>query len=269
MVNGLNLNHYRSIVAVFCRTTALSFDETKLYFISDMPGGKGGTDLYEAEIFEDDTYGAPVNLIAFNTIANEMFPFVDQDDTFYYSSNGLQNLGGLDVFYAKTNSNGVFESPQNIGVPINSTYDDFAFVIDKGLGYLASNRDNQNDQIYSFEQLKPLESLAKLNLSEQLSIAKRGPSCPMPKLYLLMDTLEEIGRVESDAQGRYDFDDTACGNITIVRASQSNYFANEVVVSGKDGGSINTTISLRLRRMAITDTGSKTDLGLLLDPMIF
>lgn len=246
-----------------------SFDRHGLYFVSDMPGGKGGTDLYEAEIFEDDTYGAPVNLIAFNTIANEMFPFVDQDDTFYYSSNGLQNLGGLDVFYAKTNSNGVFESPQNIGVPINSTYDDFAFVIDKGLGYLASNRDNQNDQIYSFEQLKPLESACKAKFIGTVVDSKTGAVVPNAEVVFINGYLEEVGRVESDAQGRYDFDDTACGNITIVRASQSNYFANEVVVSGKDGGSINTTISLRLRRMAITDTGSKTDLGLLLDPIYF
>lgn len=57
---------------------ALSGDETKLYFVSDMPGSKGGTDLYESEIFSDNSYGAPINMTAFNTVGNEMFPFVDE-----------------------------------------------------------------------------------------------------------------------------------------------------------------------------------------------
>lgn len=153
---------------------ALSADESKLFFVSNMPGGKGGTDIYESEIFEDNTYGAPINLAAFNTVANEMFPFVDKDDTFYFSSNGHPNIGGLDVFYAKTNADGVFETVMNIGRPVNSSFDDFAYVVEGDSGYFASNRDNQNDDIYSFVQLEPLQD-ASVELDKIVNIMKQYP----------------------------------------------------------------------------------------------
>ncbi len=249
---------------------ALSADETKLYFVSDMPSGKGGTDLYESEIYDDNTYGIPTNLTAFNTIGNEMFPFVDENDNFYFSSNGHPNIGGLDVFYAQTNEDGTFESPKNIGAPINSTYDDFAFVLDQNQGYFASNRDDQNDQIYAVNQLEPLLK-CEVNFEGVVIDKRSGQPIPNSDVVFINGYLKEVGRVSTDEQGRYKFTDEECGNVTIIRANQSNYFANEVVVSTEEGGILNTTIPLDLRRMAIVEetSGSKTDLGLLLNPIYF
>lgn len=249
---------------------ALSADESKLYFVSDMPGGKGGTDLYESEIYDDNTYGIPTNLTAFNTIGNEMFPFVDENDNFYFSSNGHPNIGGLDVFYAQTNDDGSFRSPVNVGAPINSSYDDFAFVMDNNQGYFASNRENQNDQIYAVNQI---QSLPKCEVNfEGIVIDKRsGRPIPNADVVFINGHLKEVGRVSADAQGRYKFTDEECGNATIVRADHSNYFSNEIVVSAEEGGIVNNTIPLDLRRMAIVEEtpDSKTDLGLLLNPIYF
>lgn len=242
---------------------ALSADETKLYFVSDMPSSKGGTDLFESEIFNDGTYGPPVNLTAFNTMGNEMFPFVDENDTFYYSSNGRSNIGGLDVFYAKTNEDGVFDSPQNIGRPINSSYDDFALVIDGETGYFASNRDTQNDDIYSFIQL---EDPCEVRFEGVVTDQKTGQPVPNADLVFINGHLEEVGQTKADAYGRYGFDDEECGNITIIRADKTDYFPNEVVVSGVEGGVVRTDIPLDLRRMEIA---VEKDLAIFLNPIYF
>lgn len=245
---------------------ALSADESKLYFVSDMPGGKGGTDLYESEIFSDDTYGASLNLTAFNTVGNEMFPFVDEEDTFYFSSNGHPSLGGLDVFYAKTNEDGVFASPQNIGKPINSNYDDFAFVAKNKTGYFASNRDDQNDDIYSFNQLKPLEDPCSVRFEGVVVDKKTGAPIPNADVIFINGYLEEVGRVIANDQGRYEFKDEQCGNTTIIRADQADYLANETVVSGNQGGVVRADIPLRLSRMEI---GVDKDLAIFLNPIYF
>jgi len=242
---------------------ALSADESKLYFVSDMPGGKGGTDLYESEIFSDNTYGKPVNLTAFNTVGNEMFPFVDQDDTFYFSSNGHPNFGGLDVFYTTTNDDGAFDGDIiNIGKPINSSFDDFAFVTNGKTGYFASNRDDQNDNIYSFNQLQPLEDPCKVRFEGVVVDKKSGKPIPNADVVFINGYLEDVGRIKTDAKGRYSFEDKKCGNITIIRANEADYFANEVVVSGNDGGVVNNTITLDIQRVAIVE--DKTDLGVFL-----
>lgn len=245
---------------------ALSSDEKQLYFVSDMPGGKGGTDLYESEIFDDDTYGIPVNLTAFNTMGNEMFPYVDENDTFYYSSNGRSNIGGLDVFYAKTNEDGVFDSPQNIGRPINSSYDDFGFVIDGATGYFASNRDNQNDDIYSFNQLEELEDPCEVRFEGVVTDQKTGQPIPNANLVFINGYLEEVGQTKADEQGRYSFADEFCGNVTIIRTNEEHYFPNETVVSGVEGGVVETDIALNLRRMEIA---VERDLAIFLNPIYF
>lgn len=250
---------------------ALSADESKLYFVSDMPEGMGGTDLYESEIFEDDTYGIPVNLTAFNTMGNEMFPFVDENDTFYYSSNGRSNIGGLDVFYAKTNKDGVFDSPQNIGKPINSSYDDFAFVINEQTGYFASNRDVENDDIYSFNQLEELEDPCSVVFEGMVQDLNTGQPIPDAHLVFINGYLEEVGQTKTDAYGRYSFGDEECGNVVIIQASEEQYFPSETMVSGVGGGVVQTDIQLNkpdpIRE--VIESGAVTDLAIFIDPIYF
>src|SRR5690606_18551823 len=139
---------------------ALSPDGGKLYFASDREGGFGSFDIYWVTIQSDGTYGPVMNLgKEINTDKKEQFPFLDGDGNLYFSSNGHPGFGLLDVFVAK-NSSGVFEGPDNMGLPMNSGHDDFSVSIDPGggTGYFSSNRPGGkgSDDIYSFVQIKPL-----------------------------------------------------------------------------------------------------------------
>ncbi|SNR57179.1 WD40-like Beta Propeller Repeat [Lutibacter agarilyticus] len=140
----------------------LNAAEDKLYFISDMLGGYGETDIYVVDILNDSTYSAPRNLGPnVNTQGKEMFPFVDENDVLYFSSNGyVDGKGGLDIYVAPIQHGEVVKKAQNIGEPLNSNKDDFSFVQkpNTNLGYFSSNRDggNGDDDIYSFVELTPL-----------------------------------------------------------------------------------------------------------------
>ncbi|KAA5822305.1 OmpA family protein [Algibacter amylolyticus] len=139
---------------------ALSPDGTRLYFASDMPGTLGEFDLFYVDVKGDGTYGAPVNLgAAVNTEHREQFPFIADNGDLYFSSNGQFGFGGLDVFWAKKSGTS-FQKPDNLGLPLNSGYDDFAFYLDKTLksGFVSSNRikGKGSDDIYSFNESKPL-----------------------------------------------------------------------------------------------------------------
>lgn len=140
---------------------ALSSDNSTLYFSSDMDGGYGASDLYMVSINDDGTFGEPQNLGSkINTEGRESFPFVDAEGNLFFSSNGHLGLGGLDVYYSRNNS-GSMAAPKNLGAPINSSKDDFAFTyfneVDRG--YVSSNRgDNAlDDNIYKAELIKPLD----------------------------------------------------------------------------------------------------------------
>lgn len=155
-VESLNFNSKDYSV----KNPAVSYDGTTLYFASDMPGGFGDFDIYKATINEDGTMGKPQNLgEVVNTQGQEMFPFSSSTNTLYFSSNGHLGIGGLDVFYTKE-VDGKFAPIRNVGIPINSNRDDFAFIIDEEnkSGFVSSNRDGGkgSDDIYSFKKLQPL-----------------------------------------------------------------------------------------------------------------
>ncbi len=116
-----------------------------LYFVSDRPGGMGGTDLYKVSKIGKN-WGAPINLgNSINTSGNEMFPYIDSNNRLYFSSDGHGGLGGLDIFFVDINNS--FHEVQNMGFPINSTRDDFGLIYDesKALGYFSSDRSGQSD----------------------------------------------------------------------------------------------------------------------------
>ncbi|WP_338358974.1 OmpA family protein [Yeosuana marina] len=130
---------------------ALSKDEKTLYFASDMPGTLGSFDIYKVAINDDGTYGEPENLgPTINTKHREQFPFISDYGVLYFSSNGLEGFGGLDVFRSNM-VNGVFDKPVNLGSSINSNLDDFAFVIKEkeDKGFVSSNRSGY-DKIFYF-----------------------------------------------------------------------------------------------------------------------
>ncbi len=140
---ALNMKEYSSGLP------SISADGNKLFFVSDRPGGFGGTDIYVVTRDDkDDAWGEPVNVGKdINTSENEMFPFINSDGTLYFSSKGYSGLGGLDI-YSYSPKQGV----KNMGYPINSEKDDFSFVIKGKDGYFASNRKlgETYDDIYKF-----------------------------------------------------------------------------------------------------------------------
>lgn len=142
-----------------CGHPALTADGNTLYFSSDMPGGKGGVDIYKTVRGTDGAWGKPENLgDKINTEGNEMFPFIHESGLFFFSSDGRPGLGGLDVFATEI-KDGNINKVINVGSPINSSKDDFTMVLDaeKKKGYFASNREGGkgDDDIYSFNLLKP------------------------------------------------------------------------------------------------------------------
>lgn len=116
-----------------------------LYFVSDMPGGKGKLDIWASAISQDGKYGKPINLGAtVNSIDDEVTPFYDsKTKTLYFSSNWYNGLGGFDIFKTKyDNTKNEWITPENLGRPINCRYNDLYFTVnpDERSGYFTSNR---------------------------------------------------------------------------------------------------------------------------------
>lgn len=137
---------------------SVSKDGKRLYFASDMPGGFGGLDLYYVKIKGKNNYGSPVNLGAeINTDKRESFPFIADDNTLYFSSDRPGGMGMLDVYSSKLIAS-KFEAVKHLMTPINSEFDDFAFVLNSVTkkGYVSSNRKGGkgDDDIYLVTQLK-------------------------------------------------------------------------------------------------------------------
>lgn len=142
---------------------SISPDGLTLYFSSERPGGYGGADIWKTT-FKDGRFQPPVNLgPKINTSGEEQAPFIHYDNqTLYFSSTGHPGLGDGDIFVAKKNAEGKFDSCTNIGYPINTDKLELGLVVDRlgEYGFLSSERDGGygNLDIYKFkmpEQLKP------------------------------------------------------------------------------------------------------------------
>ncbi len=144
---------------------ALSADSQQLIFASDRLGGYGGMDLYISR-FSNNQWGLPINLgPTINTAGNEVSPFLYDDGTLYFASDGWGGFGGLDIFHCQTDEYGDWEQATNLGQPFNSNKDDFGYVLSlTGTeGYLASAREGGlgKDDIYHFTL--PMPQSNKLN----------------------------------------------------------------------------------------------------------
>ena len=130
---------------------AVSPDGEWLYFTSDMPGGFGGKDIWRINLHSP--IGTLENLGEFiNTPGDEVFPYMREDSLLYFSSDGHAGLGGLDIFKARLQPSGGW-SVVNMGVPVNSSADDFGITFGEGeSGYFSSNRNDGRgyDHLYSF-----------------------------------------------------------------------------------------------------------------------
>lgn len=137
---------------------SLSEDELTLYFVSNIPGGYGGNDLWKVtRTSPSDSWGEPINLgPEINTPMNEMFPYIHPDGTLYFSSDGHPGMGGLDIFRAEPLEDGNGWEVENMRYPINSSSDDFGIIFEKEreAGYFSSRRRDVGarggDNIYLF-----------------------------------------------------------------------------------------------------------------------
>ena len=131
---------------------AVSPDGEYLYFVSDMPGGYGGKDIWRISL--TDKEGSLENLgVQINTPGDEMFPYIRENGDLYFSSDGHPGMGGLDIFKARMNSSGMWQI-ENMKAPINSSADDFGITFgEEETGFFSSNRGDGRgyDNIYSFE----------------------------------------------------------------------------------------------------------------------
>ena len=143
---------------------AVSPDGEWLSFVSDMPGGMGGLDIWRCRLYGNNETGGAENLGApINTPGDEMFPTFRPNGDLYFSSDGHPGMGGLDIFIAKPQTSETSENPEyteqsykleHPGFPLNSQGDDFGMTFEgmKNQGFFSSNRGDARgfDHIYSF-----------------------------------------------------------------------------------------------------------------------
>lgn len=148
---------------------ALNKDEDILVFASNLKDSYGGMDLY-ASFKKGEGWSEPVNLgPGINTEGDELFPFIHEDGTLFFASNGQKTMGGLDIFMATQinfHPDSLWEFPFNIGAPINSSSDDFGLILNpqKKSGYFTSNRTGGKgaDDIYRVEIKDGLDGVVPL-----------------------------------------------------------------------------------------------------------
>ena len=166
----------------------LSSDGKTMYFSSDMPGGFGAADIYVTR-FVNGNWTKPENMGALiNTDQHELFPFV-QNNQLIFASNGHFGFGGLDNFEVEL---GTSDTPKNIGFPINSSADDFGYIIAKNnkKGYFSSNRKEFVDHIYSFTK-RPITILLEGTVVARYKIME-----PIQKQLVFMKD-EATGKIDS------------------------------------------------------------------------
>jgi outer membrane protein OmpA-like peptidoglycan-associated protein len=203
---------------------ALSPDNKKLYFVSDREGGFGETDIYEVDILAGgQVYSEPRNLgPTINTSRRELFPFIAKDSTFYFSSEGFVNLGLLDIYksnYLKDSN----AQPENLGAPVNSSQDDFAFYIDpsneNNRSYFSSNRPGGkgSDDIYSsifYECKQEVKGIARDKQTNEL--------LSNVTVELISESGKIVSTITTDKNGEYSFE-IDCQKQYSLRASKSGY----------------------------------------------
>lgn len=226
------------------KNPSVSADGKTLYFASNMPGGFGKFDIYKASINADGTLGEAKNLgQKVNTEGQEMFPFISSTNTLYFSSNGHLGLGGMDVFFTKE-IDGKIAPIRNVGIPINSNADDFAFLIDESLeeGFVSSNREGGkgSDDVYAFKKLQPLCDV--LITATVLDDKTRQPLSGAA-ISLFDASGNKVVSKTTNANGIAEFI-VACEENTALEVVMEDYESKKVTVKGTNEEEVAVQISL-------------------------
>lgn len=221
-----NSDHYN------CAHPALSADEKTLYFTSNMPGTFGQSDLYRVAILDQGKFGTPENLgSTINTEGRETFPFLSAEGELYFASDGHLGLGGLDVFVSKRNDDASFSKPVNLGNPINTAFDDFAYVLNSEtrVGYFSSNRPGGkgSDDIFKFIEDKSLIEEKGKVFSGKLEDALFGSPIANAVVTLFDDDKKLIDKTTTNANGEFFLNNNYSDNGWYVRYEQDLYATKE------------------------------------------
>ncbi|WP_309614157.1 OmpA family protein [Flavobacterium sp.] len=237
---------------------SLSRDGKTLYFSSNRPGslGSGTTDIWKVAVNADGTYGDPQNLgNKVNTEGNESFPFIaDDNKTLFFASSGKQGLGGFDVYQIDL-SNG--SEATNLGKPVNSEKDDFAFTFNesKKIGFLSSNRGG-NDDIFIVNPICAVDVLIVV------SDAKTGAILVNASVSILDDKKNVIATEMSNAKGEVSYR-VECDRAYVVQASKDGYEGNTFAVTKSKGPKARVDAPLQPIDVIVTET------EILLNPIYF
>ncbi|GAA4844760.1 DUF6089 family protein [Algivirga pacifica] len=202
---------------------SISEDGNTLYFVSDMKEGYGGTDIY-VSYFHKGQWTYPKNLgPVINTEKDEIAPYVHEDGTLYFASDGHPGLGGLDIFEARPDMAGVYtQQPVNLGRPINSSEDDFSLILNsvKREGYFTSNRKGGKggNDLYQLKVKKipqsrvltdteaPLLAEKKLKLKGAVAIEGRDLLVRGVTVILTDSLYDDKRRTITDRTGHFEFE---------------------------------------------------------------
>ena len=179
---------------------SISDDGLTLYFVSDMEGGYGGMDIWKVtRDSEHGNWGEPINLGRdINTSGNETFPFIHVNGTLYFASDGHPGLGGLDIFKATPTAGAGWEV-ENMGTPINSSFDDFAIIYERenDRGFFTSNRKpgKGGDDIYEFSSYT---KMVEYHFTALVRNAKTKANMPSTDVRLVSNNGAVVRRTTGD-----------------------------------------------------------------------
>ena len=224
---------------------SISKDGKTLYFSSDMPGSIGQSDIWKVSI-NGDQYGKPENLgPKVNTEGKEQFPFITDDNVLYFSSNGRQGLGGLDVFSIDLNTQ---EESKNAGKPVNSEKDDFSFSFNtaKNIGFFASNRTG-TDNLYEASPLCGVEAITVV------TDAKTGAVLAGARVAILDAKKNVIETRTTGANGEVAYN-VECNTPYTIQAAKDGYESGVFSIAANKGGKTRVEAALNPIDVIVTAT---------------
>ncbi|MBX2920824.1 MAG: OmpA family protein [Chitinophagaceae bacterium] len=188
---------------------SLSPDKRELYFSSNRPGGFGGKDIYVSRRLANGRWSEPENLgPQINTVGDESCPFVHADNqTLYFTSNGLPGYGGDDLFLAKRQLNDTWDSVKNLGYPINTIENEGSLIVasDAKTAYYASDRSDTRGglDIYSFELREDVRPSKTLWVSGKVFDKKTAEGLPSAVELIDIGTGKALLKVQTSETGNY------------------------------------------------------------------
>ena len=187
----------------------LSPDKRDIYFASKRAGGYGGSDIYVSHLQSNGKWSDPENLGAeINTAGDEACPFLHADNqTLYFTSNGLPGYGGNDLFYIRKGKGNGWSKPVNLGYPINTISDEGTLFIaaDSKTAYYASDRNDSKGglDIYSFELRQDIRPNKTLWVKGQVSDKKTTKGIASSVELIDLSSKQTISKVQTDESGNY------------------------------------------------------------------